>query len=75
MPVIGEMYFSGVGLPSILFCVFYLRGVAACGFAHAGVDGVTGGGESACYEGAKAARSSCDDDDVFHFDSPVLRVM
>jgi hypothetical protein len=48
--------------------------VAASGLAHAGVNGVTCDGESACREGAKTARSSCDDDDVLHIDSPVLRV-
>jgi hypothetical protein len=36
---------------------------------------VSGEGESACREGAKTARSSCDDDDVLHIDFPVLQVM
>src|ERR1700722_17212278 len=58
-----------------LFRTLYLCSVAASGLAHAGVNGVTCDGESACREGAKAARSSCDDDDVLHLDSPVLRVM
>src|SRR3984957_10725668 len=58
-----------------LFRTLYLCSVAASGLAHAGVNGVTCDGESACREGAKAARSSCDDDDVLHVASPVPWVM
>ena len=44
--------------------LFYLRCIAAGGFAHAGVHGVAGTSQSARSEGAKAARRAGDDNDV-----------
>jgi hypothetical protein len=66
---------AGSVLCGELFRSFYLWGVTACGFAHAGVDRMSSEGKGTRCEGAKAARSSCDDDDVLHIDSPVLRVV
>jgi hypothetical protein len=54
-----------------LFGCLNLCGIAACCFTHAGVNGMTREGESACREGAEAARSSRDHYDVLHFHSPI----
>jgi hypothetical protein len=40
--------------------------IAAGCFAHAGINGVTRTGQSACSEGAKATRRACDENNVLH---------
>jgi hypothetical protein len=53
-------------LRGVLLHFFDLRRVTAGGFAHAGVDRVSGMGERAGGEGAKATGGASDDDDLFH---------
>ena len=56
------------------FAASNLCSIAASRFAHAGINSVAREGKSASCECAEDARSSCDEDNVFHIDSPVLRV-
>jgi hypothetical protein len=66
----GDVEFDGPEIDAVLGGVTHdlgdLRGIAAGGLAHAGIDDVAGMSECTGSERAKAAGSAGDDDDLFH---------